>query len=211
MTTNDHPAWLAVGSRVTARRTNATGRVTYYETEVVVTRHTKTSVFVSYGSSQESRFARKGEHYYAVPRYLDQPETLVPNVGTVEEQARAQAEREYPPAPIMFRGLTHPAEAMREARVGGYIQGYRAGHEAATRTREVTTGAELDDLLTRIDEANTPEAAVILADRPYIVTRDEWGDWWAWSFQYEGEDEAARPLADVPLPFRVLHTPEEAS
>ena len=74
-----HPDWLTVGSTVTLRRTNASGRVVYHEAEVVVTRHTKASVFVTYpGSETEERFAAKGGTYVEVPAYLDQPTRLIP-------------------------------------------------------------------------------------------------------------------------------------
>jgi hypothetical protein len=60
----------------------------------------------------------------------------------LHEQARAEAEKRYP-----YR--THETEVMRwvtrKTRVT-YVDGFLAGHEAATRTRVVTTVSELDAL-----------------------------------------------------------------
>lgn len=74
-------------------------------------------------------------------------------------------------------------------------------------TETVTTAAELDALLMAVSEC--AEAAVIqTADRrPYIITEDDSGTFWADS--YWQEDEARGPWAaeSIPLPWTVLYRP----
>lgn len=79
----------------------------------------------------------------------------------------------------------------------------------------IETTEDCDRFLTSIGEENTPEPAVILAGdedapdgvkRPWILTEDEDGEWWAWSFQYEDES-GPRHYSDVPLPWTVIHSP----
>lgn len=60
-------------------------------------------------------------------------------MSTLHEQARAEAEKRYPYG-------NHPRRWMVDADRDAYEQGFLAGHEAATRTREVTTVTELDAL-----------------------------------------------------------------
>lgn len=75
-------------------------------------------------------------------------------------------------------------------------------------TEIITTAAELDALLMAVSEC--AEAAVIqTADRrPYIITEDDSGTFWADS--YWQEDEARGPWAaeSIPLPWTVLYRPD---
>jgi hypothetical protein len=78
----------------------------------------------------------------------------------LHEQARAEAEKRWPdPSP------THPQIQwkIRDHRKG-YVEGYLAGHEAATRTRVVTTVAELDAL---------PIGSVVMTEEGWLAKKFE--------------------------------------
>ncbi len=78
-------------------------------------------------------------------------------MSTIEEQARAEAAEEYPPARTPGGYLAH------DPRAEAYAEGFLAGHEAASRPREVTTVAELTDALYEAtsdpNDINVPDVA----------------------------------------------------
>ena len=113
---------------------------------------------------------------------------------SIHEQARAEAEKAFPAIFDDTDALTYPRSALREFKRGAYERGFLAGHEAATRTRVVTTVTELDAL---------PIGSVVL-DRllnPWHLRGA--GRWYA-----AGWDGGVLSPA-VPLPARVLYDPEE--
>lgn len=98
---------------------------------------------------------------------------------TLHEQARAEAEKRYEVLPLQSI----------------FEQGVFAGHEAATRTRVVTTVTELDAL---------PIGSVVLSEQSAVFERDEVDMSWmetgvTWRLSSE----------DIALPARVLYEPEE--
>jgi hypothetical protein len=118
----------------------------------------------------------------------------------LHEQARAEAEKRYP-----FR--THDTEVMRwqkrQHRVT-FTDGYLAGHEAATRTRVVTTVDQLDAL---------PIGSVVLSAHGiawqrlvsgwHCTNRPDQDSSTSWDLWY-----SMRRIR-VHRRFRVLHDPEE--
>jgi hypothetical protein len=110
-------------------------------------------------------------------------------MSTLHEQAHAEAEKRYD-APTGW------GVADRDA----FTKGYLAGHEAATRTRVVTTVAELDAL---------PVGTVLLdrIGRAMQVLLDSEGDRLV---RRAGSDDAYYIGIDrISLPARVLYEPEE--
>lgn len=109
-------------------------------------------------------------------------------MSTLHEQARAEAEKRYP--------VSVGVRVLHGDRQTTFIEGYVAGHEAATRTRVVTTVTELDAL---------PVGSVVLDAGSYVMHK-VWGipepvDHWS----YLGTEHPAVP----DLPARVLYDPEE--
>ena len=102
---------------------------------------------------------------------------------SIHEQARAEAEKRWPEP----RSLTR----------GGMVVGFEEGATwAATRTRVVTTVAELDAL---------PVGSVVLSEQGAVFEHDHDGFWAEPGFTW-------RPMSkDMALPARVLYNPEEDS
>lgn len=103
---------------------------------------------------------------------------------SIHEQARAEAEKRY------------PSEWSPGGDRARFVEGFIAGHEAATRTRVVATAADLDAL---------PVGSVVLDAGSYVMHK-VWGipepvDHWS----YLGTEHPAVP----DLPARVLYDPEE--
>ena len=99
---------------------------------------------------------------------------------TLHEQARAEAEkRRYPE-----RGTLRPA----------FVDGFLAGHEAASRTRDITTVAELDAL---------PIGSVVLSEQGGVFETGTDDSWRETGFTWHPSS------SDVTLPARVLHDPDE--
>lgn len=72
----------------------------------------------------------------------------------------------------------------------------------------ITTAAELDALLMAVSVS--AEAAVIMHNsRPYLITEDEWGEFWAWSYQCEDEERPYVSAEGLPLPWTVLWRPDQ--
>ena len=107
------------------------------------------------------------------------------------EQARAEAERMAEHVWAAWTGAE--GELLR----GATIQGFLAGHEAATRTRVVTTVTELDAL---------PVGSVVLD-----VDEEAWQKPDALDTWVSGQQTLALTSAQLAAdgPFRVLYVPEE--
>jgi hypothetical protein len=72
----------------------------------------------------------------------------------------------------------------------------------------ITTAAELDALLMAISES--AEAAIITqCRRPYLITEDDCGDYWAWSYQIEDEDLPYVSAETLALPWVVIYRPDQ--
>jgi hypothetical protein len=114
-------------------------------------------------------------------------------MSTLHEQARALV-RDLAPGPFQkIAGWGHALPAGEREAIVQVARGFLAGHEAATRTRVVTTVAELDAL---------PVGSVVLT---------EGGSAWqksgtAW---YMSTGKLARRADWIQLPARVLFEPEE--
>ena len=103
---------------------------------------------------------------------------------SIHEQARAEAEKRWP----------EPRSLTRGGMVVGFEEGFLAGHEAATRTRDITTVAELDAL---------PIGSVVLSEQGAVFEHDHDGFWAEPGFTWH-------PMSkDMALPARVLYDPEE--
>jgi len=123
---------------------------------------------------------------------------------SIHEQARAEAKKAFPAIFDDVDDLTYPRSALREFRRGAYVRGFLAGHEAATRTRVVTTAAELDAL---------PLGSVVIdADGDVWQMRERGlipGSEWACTERAIPMSTGAA-LANAPFaPFRVLFEPQE--
>jgi uncharacterized protein YceK len=112
----------------------------------------------------------------------------------LHEQARAEAEKRFPERFVKDGPLADYYDENAGYR-GVYAAGFLAGHEAATRTRVVTTVAELDAL---------PVGSVVL-DRLLMPWHKRPGTRW----YSTGWDGGVRSPA-IALPARVLHDPEDA-
>lgn len=107
---------------------------------------------------------------------------------SIHEQARAEAEKRWPNGTIRTE-VGNPT--FRRI----FTDGFLAGHEAATRTRVVTTVIELDAL---------PVGSVVLSEQGAVFERDEVDMSWmetgvTWRLSSE----------DIALPARVLYEHEE--
>ncbi|MBN0040211.1 hypothetical protein JN535_08530 [Cellulosimicrobium cellulans] len=114
---------------------------------------------------------------------------------SIHEQARAEAEKRFPDT--WKRALQqNPPDRDRDIYVGGFL----AGHEAATRTRVVTTVTELDALAV---------GSVVLDahDNPWGHPRDGLASW----VDLEANEDALLwwSATRIDLPARVLYDPEE--
>lgn len=111
----------------------------------------------------------------------------------VNEQARAEAEKRYP----VLAGV----KVLHSDRQITFIDGFLAGHEAATRTREVTTVTELDALPYR--------TCIIDADMKFhqrhgsLLGRTVESAWLGFL------SPTLRSASELRLPARVLYDPEE--
>jgi hypothetical protein len=108
-------------------------------------------------------------------------------MSSIHEQARAEAEKRFPDTDPLALAL-----AMRDV----FQQGYLAGHEAASRPRQVTTVAELDAL---------PVGSVVLSEQGAIWERESDAYWIETGNTWRVQSE------DIALPARVLYVPEEES
>lgn len=110
---------------------------------------------------------------------------------TLHEQARAEAEKRYPNVPR--------SESWSNLRAqNAYVDGFLAGHEAATRTRDITTVAELDAL---------PVGSVVMFEDG-AVAKQLHRDRWSFVGYNNPVSKGARMLYKY-FPARVLHEPEE--
>jgi hypothetical protein len=116
---------------------------------------------------------------------------------SIHEQARAEAEKRFPERFVKDGPLADYYDENAGYR-GVYAAGFLAGHETATRTRVVSTVAELDAL---------PDGTVMRARNEALRemgtlrdgTRVVWAEGWSLL------DDAVKYDA----PFTVLHEPEE--
>lgn len=108
---------------------------------------------------------------------------------TLHEQARAEAERIFP------KRSEHTAWIDSQRRIA-YERGYRSGHEAAARTRVVSTEDELDALAV---------GSVVLDNSSIAVQRRVTG-WWTATGDHSLPTGI---IAAEGLPARVLYDPEE--
>src|SRR5690606_30146906 len=127
---------------------------------------------------------------------------------SIHEQARAEAKKAFH---AIFDDaaddLTYPRSALREFKRGTYARRFLAGHEAATRTRVVTTVAELDAL---------PIGSVVLNANGVAFVKAWYDDggglqmdrWHATGFEGRWVSEAVIG-GGVTSPARVLYDPEE--
>jgi hypothetical protein len=114
-------------------------------------------------------------------------------MSTLHEQARAEAEKRWP----------GPAVAGRRH---GFVEGFLAGHEAATRTRVITTVDELDAL---------PIGSVVLNANGVAFVKTWYDDggglqmdrWYATGFEGRWVSEAVIG-GGLTSPARVLYEPE---
>ncbi len=65
---------------------------------------------------------------------------------TLHEQARAEAEKRWPDEWDSVSAEVHGQSPIYSPEREPFIEGFLAGHEAATRTRVVTTAADLEAL-----------------------------------------------------------------
>ncbi|MDF2915972.1 MAG: hypothetical protein K0S70_189 [Microbacterium sp.] len=108
---------------------------------------------------------------------------------SIHEQARAEAEKRRPET----GDLTEYQHTRNEGWRDGFEDGYVAGHEAATRTRVVTTVTELDAL---------PVGVVVLTEVGRVWQKIGT----AWNV---AGGKRARQAEYVRLPARVLYEPQE--
>jgi len=73
----------------------------------------------------------------------------------------------------------------------------------------ITTVGELDALLSQAGQEAEP-LVVREAFRVWILTEDEDGQWWAWSWREEGENGNPVHAEALSLPLTVLHTGVDA-
>lgn len=71
---------------------------------------------------------------------------------------------------------------------------------------QVSTAAERDALFQSVSENASP-AVVISEGRPYIVTEDDRGNFWAHSYRIEGERTAYRNADRLTFPLTVVWQP----
>lgn len=108
-------------------------------------------------------------------------------MSTLHEQARSEAEKRWPDTTALTTG---GVKTLRRV----FSDGFLAGHEAATRTRAVTTVTELDAL---------PVGSVVLNDRGVAWQKRGANHRWYCAGLPSG-------IKAVPyLPARVLYEPEE--
>lgn len=112
-------------------------------------------------------------------------------MSTLHEQARAEAEKRY--------GTSTTRDDVLERRAA-FIAGFLAGHEAATRTRVVTTVTELDAL-------RVGSVVLDAHDNPWGHPRDGLASW----VDLEANEDALLwwSCTRIDLPARVLYEPDE--
>lgn len=74
----------------------------------------------------------------------------------------------------------------------------------------IFTAEELDAILTVAGEEAEP-VVVREGSRFWILTEDEDGQWWAWSWREEGEDGKPVRIETLELPLVVIYRPAEAT
>ena len=72
---------------------------------------------------------------------------------------------------------------------------------------QITTAAELDALLAAAGEMAEP-VVVREGFRVWILTEDEDGRWWAWSWREDDEEGLGRHVESLRLPLTVLYRPD---
>lgn len=82
-----------------------------------------------------------------------------------------------------------------------------------TTPRTVTTDEGVEALLYVVGVSAEPAHVRDRTHRHWLITEDEDGDFWAWSWREEGDRDDLQPrrAGDLPLPLTVLHEPEEAT
>jgi len=74
-------------------------------------------------------------------------------------------------------------------------------------SEQITTAEERDDLLRSVGEQAEP-AVIRVGFRPYILTEDERGEFWGWSWIEEGERRGSVVARGLALPWTVLYRPD---
>ncbi|UJP39342.1 hypothetical protein [Cellulomonas palmilytica] len=74
---------------------------------------------------------------------------------------------------------------------------------------QITTAAELDALLAAAGEMAEP-VVVREGFRVWILTEDEDGRWWAWSWREDDEEGLGRRVESLRLPLAILHPRPDA-
>lgn len=114
---------------------------------------------------------------------------------TLHEQARAEAEKRAD------KYFPTPGDPWKFTYADGFKDGFLAGHEAATRTRVVTTVTELDAL---------PERTCIVdADMEFHQRHGSLLDRTVESAWLGFLSPTLRSASELRLPARVLYDPEE--
>ena len=72
---------------------------------------------------------------------------------------------------------------------------------------EITTAEERDDLLRSVGEQAEP-AVIRVGFRPYILTEDDRGEFWGWSWIEEGEHRGSVVARGLVLPWTLLYRPD---
>ena len=74
-------------------------------------------------------------------------------------------------------------------------------------SEQITTAEERDDLLRSVGEQAEP-AVIRVGFRPYILTEDDRGEFWGWSWIEEGERRGSVMARGLALPWTVLYRPD---
>jgi len=74
-------------------------------------------------------------------------------------------------------------------------------------SEQITTAEERDDLLRSVGEQAEP-AVIRVGFRPYILTENERGEFWGWSWIEEGERRGSVKARGLALPWTVLYHPD---